>query len=405
MPEKFPINTSDLQGITRLLTDATIGVTDLVEDMQNRIVHPTYLPSTPIQHLITGISGITYKAIRFGAKFFGGGVDKILGQLQPIFGEDKVASDKKENLIAVLNGAVGDYLEKTDNPLFIPMQFRYRGKRITLNALNIKEAYPNMNGKILLMIHGVCMTDVRWFQNGHDHGEKLAEELNLTPVYLYYNGGRHISTNGQNLNMILEELVDNWPLPIEEMQIVAHSMGGLVSRSAVHYGKKENKPWTKHLKKIIFLGTPHHGAPLERVGNYLDLLFEITPYVKPFTRLSKIRSAGLTDLRYGNLIDEDWDGIDRFEKLPDERMPIPLPKNIDCFAIAASKGKEAANNPLDKLVGDGLVPIKSALGQHKNPNQNLSFKKSHTHILFEINHNDLLSNLAVYDKMRTWLAG
>ena len=401
MSEKFPVDTSDLQGLTRMITDATVGITDLVEDMQKRIVHSPYLPSTPIQQLITGISGITYKSIRLGTKLIGGGLDKVFGHLYPMLGQG-ASSNEKEAVLAVLNGIVGDYLENSQNPLFIPMQFRYQGKRIALDAGSLKEAYPKINGKILLMIHGLCMNDVKWCRNDHNHGEELAKALNLTPIYLYYSGGRHISTNGQNLNALLEQLVNSWPLPVEELLIVAHSMGGLVGRSALHYGKEEKKSWTKQLKKIVFLGTPHHGAPLEQAGNYLDLLLEATPYVKPFARLNQIRSAGITDLRYGNMLDEDWEGIDRFEKRPDERTPVSLPKNVNCYAIAAARGKES-DNLSNRILGDGLVSVKSALGQHKNPAKNLPFKESHTHIVYENNHMELLSKLEIFEKIKTWL--
>ena len=63
MPKKQKLN-SDLQGVTRLLTDATISITNLVEAMHKRVVHPPLLPSTPIQHLITKIAGFAYKNIR-----------------------------------------------------------------------------------------------------------------------------------------------------------------------------------------------------------------------------------------------------------------------------------------------------------------------------------------------------
>lgn len=106
-------------------------------------------------------------------------------------------------------------------------------------------------------------------------------------------------------------------------------MGGLVSRSAIHYGQQQQKLWTKHLKKIIFLGTPHHGAPLEQAGNFLDVILEAIPYAKPFARLGKIRSAGVTDLRYGNLLDEDWQNNDRFKMQGDQRKNISLPEQVE----------------------------------------------------------------------------
>ena len=70
--------------------------------------------------------------------------------------------------------------------------------------------------------------------------------------------------------------------------------------------------WPARLDDLVFLGTPHHGAPLERAGNWVDLLLGATPYAAPFARLGKLRSAGITDLRHGNLLDEDWVGRDRF---------------------------------------------------------------------------------------------
>lgn len=400
--KKLPINTSDIQGTTRILTDATLSIVDLVEDVHKRIVHPSFLPTTPIQQIITGISSISFKSIKLGVKFLGGGLDKTLDYLTPISGQGD-SSNEKEAAISILNGVVGDYLEKSKNPLSIPMHFRYRGRKVTLEAESIKKIDTKINGKILLMVHGLCMNDLKWSHKGHNHGEELAKALNMTPIYLNYNSGRHISTNGQNLNSLLEQLLSVWPIPVKELIILTHSMGGLVTRSAMHYGNKEKSTWTKWLKKVVFLGTPHYGAPLEQAGNYLDFLLEATPWTKPFVRLSKIRSAGITDLRYGNIIDEDWKGIDRFEKRSDERTTVSLPKNVACYSIAAIRGKES-DNFSNRLIGDGLVPLKSALGEHKDPNKSLSFMTNNTAIFPESNHMDLLSKIAVFEKLKTWLS-
>ena len=252
------------------------------------------------------------------------------------------------------------------------------------------------------MVHGLCMNDLQWNHNQHNHGELLAQELGLTPIYLQYNGGLHISENGQNFNAILEELLNVWPVAVEEFIIVAHSMGGLVSRSAFHYGKKGKKNWTKHLKKMVFLGSPHHGAPLERIGNYIDHIFEFISYVKPFTRLSKMRSSGITDLRFGSLLEEDWKELDRFKNHPKGRKHVALPKNVSSYAIAACIEKEE-NNLKARMIGDGLVQLKSALGQHQNSNQTLDFKESNTYIIYETSHMELLSSMKVYSKLKMWL--
>ncbi|MFT7497479.1 MAG: pimeloyl-ACP methyl ester carboxylesterase [Porticoccaceae bacterium] len=392
---------SNLQGITHLIKEAIIGITDLVEEMQERIVHPPFLPSTPIQHIITNISKVTYKNIRWSTHFFGNGIDKLLGKLTPLFGEIKTTKEK-EVVRSVLNGIIGDYLEKEENPLQIIMQFRHQEKTLSLDNESLKKSYPAINGKILLMVHGSCMSDIQWTKKGNNHSEVLAEELHKTPIYLLYNSGRHISLNGQCLNKLLEELVLNWSVPVEELIIIAHSMGGLITRSALYYGQQQEKKWTKHLKKIVFLGTPHHGASLERAGNYLDVILEAIPYTKPFARLGKIRSAGVTDLRYGNLIHEDWQDNDRFKLQADQRKFIPLPKGITCFSIAACSSK-ALSTISAKFIGDKLVSINSALGQHKDPTKSLNFKKKNTWIAYENTHTDLLYNPEIYVKIKEWL--
>jgi pimeloyl-ACP methyl ester carboxylesterase len=396
-------NTSaDLQGLTRLITDATIGITDLVEAMHRRVVNPPLLPSTPIQNLITNIAGITYKNIKRSTRLIGNGTDKALGQLTSVLGETK-ATDEREAIRSVLNGVIGDYLEKNDNPLKIDMQFRHQANAIPLDRKNLEKAYPPINGRILLMVHGSCMNDIQWTRKEHNHGIALAKEFNQTPIYLNYNSGRHISTNGQVLNKLLEELTQHWPVPVEELIILAHSMGGLVSRSAIYYSQQQQQSWTQYLKKIIFLGTPHHGAPLEQAGNFVDVVLENIPYAKPFARLGKIRSAGVTDLRYGNLVDEDWQDNDRFKMQGDQRNNISLPEQVECYSIAGIVGK-ASTSTSSQLLGDNMVSVKSALGQHKKASKNLNFKQKNTWIVEKCNHTELLSNLKVYDKIKSWVA-
>ena len=393
---------SELQGINRLLVDATIEVTDLVEEMHRRIVHPPFLPSTPIQHLITTIAGVAYKNIRWSTKFIGKGADMALGSLASVMGNIK-KTEEREVMRSVLNGLIGDHLEKTDNPLKIDMQFRHYGKAFQMDSKNIAEAYPTINGKILLMVHGSCTNDIQWTRKEHNHGVALAKEFDKTPISLYYNSGRHISSNGQNLNTLLEKLVLHWPVAVEELIIISHSMGGLVARSALHYGQQQQNSWTKNLKKMIFLGTPHHGASLEKAGNYVEVILKAIPYAKPFARLAKIRGAGVTDLRYGNLLDKDWQDMDQHSIQGDRRQHVPLPEQIACYTIAAVAGKETASKT-KKMLGDNLVSIKSALGKHKNPTKNLDFKKKHSFIAYENTHLDLLSDAKVYNKIKTWMA-
>jgi hypothetical protein len=284
------------------------------------------------------------------------------------------------------------------------MRLRRNGRPLTLTREALAAAIPNESAKVVVLVHGLCMNDLGWERDGHDHGAALARDLGYTPVYLHYNTGLHISLNGRAFADELEALVAAWPRPLEDLTIVAHSMGGLVARSACSYAGEAGHAWPTRLRKLVFLGTPHHGAPLERGGHWLDLLLDKSPYTAPFSRLGKVRSAGITDLRHGALRDEDWQGHDRFARRADPRMPVPLPAGVACYAIAATVSD--AHAPLrDRLVGDGLVPVPSALGEHADPRFALVFAEAHRWIAYDAGHLDLLSSEAVYAKLRDWLAG
>jgi pimeloyl-ACP methyl ester carboxylesterase len=230
----------------------------------------------------------------------------------------------------------------------------------------------------------------------------LAEALGYTPLYLHYNSGQHISLNGCAFAHTLEQLLDAWPQPVERLVLLGHSMGGLLMRSAMHQGAAAGQAWVNKVDDLVFLGTPHHGAPLERAGNWVTLLLGAAPYAAPLARLGKLRSAGITDLRHGSLLDEDWVGRDRFAHGPHRPQPVPLPLGPRCYALAASTGRR--NGDLkDKLLGDGLVPLHSALGRHADPARCLQFAPEHQWQGWELNHLDLLSSPQVAEQLRHWL--
>jgi pimeloyl-ACP methyl ester carboxylesterase len=212
-----------------------------------------------------------------------------------------------------------------------------------------------------------------------------------------------VSDNGRQLARLVDRVVAEWPVPVDELILVGHSMGGLVVRSACHYGRLAGHAWLRHLRHILFLGTPHHGAPLERGGSALDFLLDLSPYSAPFTRLGKARSAGITDLRYGNLRDEDWLGRDRFELGADRRQPLPLPGGVRCHVVAAVLAKRGG--PVgDRLIGDGLVPLDSALGRHARPEFALAVPASQQWVCYGTGHLQLLGSRGVYARMSKWLA-
>jgi hypothetical protein len=389
----------DLRGVSRLAFEATRGVTALVEAMHVTIASGPAILGQPLAAPARSVTRPIYGLIQGVMRLIGGGIDRALAQLAPLLGESAPGSER-EAVLAVLNGVLGDYLSERGNPLAIEVRLRHAGKPLALTADALRAAFPHATGKLVVLVHGSCMNDLQWTRRDHDHGAALARDLGYTPVYVHYNTGLHISTSGRALAGLLDPLVAGWPVALDDLAIVGHSMGGLVARAACHAGEQAGHAWRPRLRSLITLGTPHHGAPLERGGAWIDLLLGLSRYSAPLARLGQIRSAGVTDLRHGNVRDEDWQGHDRFAHRDDRRQPLALPAGVRCYAIAGTLAPEADARP----PGDGLVPVASAFGVHPTPALTLAFPDAQRWLALRTGHIDLLDAPAVYERVRSWLA-
>jgi pimeloyl-ACP methyl ester carboxylesterase len=392
--------------VAQLATQATVGVARMAEGVHQSVWSSMGVSGGQSPGTTRGLTGLIYQSVQGVTQWVGKGLDVAFARLQPLLERiegEPPETPEREAVLAALNGVLGDRLLANHNPLATPMTLRYRGHALDWQAL---PSMPEASGKVLLLIHGLCMNDLQW-QAKHqeqvvDHGATLEAALGYTPVYLRYNTGLHTSQNGHQLASQLEQLLTHWPTPIKELTVVAHSMGGLLTRSAVHYAKRESLRWPGLLKNIVFLGTPHHGAPLERAGNWIDVILGSTPYSRPFAKLGQLRSAGITDLRYGHVLDVDWQGRDRFQRQPDRRQHLPLPEGVACYTVAATTAAKRSAL-VDRLLGDGLVPLHSALGRHDEPQRNLLFTAASQSIAYRTNHMALLSSPAVSTQIIQWL--
>ena len=396
-----PQHASDLRGIGQLAVDGVTEVTDLVEAMHAAITHLPAMIGQQAPATTTGLTGAIYSSVRGVTRLVGNGLDASLSWFTPLLGASERSASRQATLAAV-NGVLGDHLEATGNPLAIEMQLRVQGKAIPLTRKALSTRFPEVSGKILILIHGLCMDDLQWNYAEHDHGQSLADELGYTALYLNYNSGRHISRNGQQLSKLLNQLVKGWPAPVTEITLLGHSMGGLVARSAIDDAFGKRLTWSKLPVRVVFLGVPHHGAPLERAGSWIDMLVGISPYSAPFVRLGQMRSAGIQDLRHGNLRDVDWQDRDG-DARADARTPLPLPRQVTAYAIAASTQSRRKDDDDSRATGDGLVPIDSALGRHPDNAFNLRIPKARQWVGYGINHLELLGSDAVYQQLKHWL--
>ena len=390
MPTLNRSQLAELRGGVRMAVDATDVIVGVVENVHRTVQLRRGPLGVPTPDRPEGIAGLVYRTVRVAARLAGKVVDFGLAPATKLLPEGE-PSPSLDAYRSAVNGVYGDYLLRTGNPLAIEMSLRYRGQPINVHdpssALGAcRSATPA--AKILVLVHGLCMNDRQWNRDDHDHGAALEDELGYLPLYLRYNSGLPIASNGRALAEMLERLINNCPVPVGELAIMGHSMGGLVARSACHHGRAAGHRWPEHLRKLIFLGTPHHGAPLERGGQGLDMVMDLSPYLAPFTLLSRARSAGIADLRHGAV-----SAGDEF---------VPLPPNVHCYAAAAVRA-EKRSMLADRLIGDGLVPLNSALGKHRDPSRRLSIPEQRQWIGYRMGHRELLSRPDVYSQISAWL--
>jgi pimeloyl-ACP methyl ester carboxylesterase len=311
---------------------------------------------------------------------------------------------------AILNGLYGDYLNKKGNSLDLGMTFRHRGKILPIKKDAMARAFPDATARICVFIHGLMCTEQAWNIGAEkfyadltvNFGSQLKADLGYTPLFVRYNTGRHISENGRMFSELLSQLADEYPVDIEEIVLVGHSMGGLVSRSAAHYGHAGHASWTGKLKHICCIGSPNLGAPLEKAVNLMGSLLSAfnTAGTKAPAQILKSRSVGIKDLRFGYTTDDEWMDKNPDAFLQDNRRNLPLLDGVGYSFIAATVTADP-NHPIGVLIGDIMVRVPSAAGHTADPEQRIPF---HSGLVFAgMNHLHMANHPDVYNVIREFL--
>jgi pimeloyl-ACP methyl ester carboxylesterase len=306
--------------------------------------------------------------------------------------------------LSVLNGLIGDRLEREDSPLQEPMSVRVGGLAVPPDADALARAFPDATPRLVVFVHGLMGNELGWRlgarQGRQDYGSRLAVELGRTPVYVRYNSGRHISENGRSLADMLEAVVAAWPVPVEDVALVGHSMGGLVSRSAAYHGALDEAAWVAKVRHVISLGSPHMGAPLEQAAHLGSYAFGLLPETRMYSAFLRRRSSGIRDLRHGSLVDEDWRDRDPEALRAAACKEIPLLEGAThCFVSATVT--RSPRHPVGRVIGDTLVLQQSASGRSRT--RKLGFEDEYGLHIGATNHIALLNHPAVYEKLREWL--
>jgi pimeloyl-ACP methyl ester carboxylesterase len=358
----------------------------------------------PIQLVHDALARRAYDGVALAAHALGGAADTTIERLG--IGHEFALSTRRRGsaVVAALNGLIGDQLERAQSPLHQPTSLRRDGEAVTLDADSLTAAFPDATSRLVVFLHGLMGTEFYWEWGARGirqtYGERLAADLGCTPVYLRYNTGRHISENGRSVAALLEDLVERWPVEVEEIALIGHSMGGLVARSACYQGSESGHRWSELVRHVVSLGTPHLGAPLEQGVHLASAALYALPETRILGAFLRRRSAGIRDLRHGSLVDEDWRGRDPDALRTAACREVPLLSGAThCFVSATIT--HGVGHPLGRLLGDTLVLVPSATGRGRT--RRIPFEAEYGYHVSPTHHLALLNHPEVYERLRAWL--
>jgi triacylglycerol lipase len=421
------------QGLRELVHDAIDAITDLVEETHEAAAQkPVALLSLiePLGSVARGVDrvrGGVARAVFDSVRGTNRGVQTICDQgiavaLRALAAAQADAPDGAPREVragvldpfldpveGALNGLIGDYLAARGNPLAARMSLRHDGRPLNLGG-GLDAVLPAATGKLVIFVHGLACYDSVWMPGARapgaelSFGAELARDLGYTALYVRYNTGLHISENGRALALLLADLERAYPVALDEIALVGHSMGGLVARSAAHYGQELGLPWLGKLTHVLGIGSPHFGAPLARASQLVASVagwFDSAGTQVP-SKVLRARSAGIKDLSFGSLLDDDWFGLDADGSPFEARRTSPPPFVARvAYGYVAARYRPSKGGPLGEWLGDLLVQLPSASGLHRDPERRIPFHMGH--VVDGAHHVALTTHPEVYRQLRRFL--
>jgi pimeloyl-ACP methyl ester carboxylesterase len=378
------------------LARATGGIGSIQRAVSGRVFRMVGPGAVLVQPIHEGVTRAVYRGLGAGARALGMAAGAAAARRE---GRLISSTPMGSAAIAAITGLTGDALEEQGSPLAQPMAVRVTGEPVEAEPGALARAFPNATPSIVVFLHGLMETEYSW-GTGETYGTRLERELGYTPMTIRYNSGLRISRNGHCLSELMDEMVANWPVEVERIALVGHSMGGLVARSACHRGAQEGAEWATHVRHSVSLGTPHMGAPLEQAVHYLSAGLARLPETRPLANFLRRRSGGIRDLRQGSLVDEDWTDCDPDALGAAACAEVPLLDGAThCFVSATVTRSD--RHPIGRLVGDILVLKPSATGRSRT--RRIPFEEEYGMHVGGATHFALLNHPAVYDKLSVWL--
>ncbi|TWH04968.1 PGAP1-like protein [Nocardioides sp. J9] len=289
---------------------------------------------------------------------------------------------------SAVNGLIGEELRRDRPRLAIEMGVRRDGRDVVLTPDGVAAAFPAATGRLVVFLHGLCETEDYWRRHrdrvGATYGETLAGR-GWTPVYLRANTGLALRENGVVLASLLQRLVDAWPVEVEQVALVGHSLGGLVMRasSAVVADGDAPAAWTRLVSDVVTLGTPHLGSWFAVSADHASRGMARLPEVAAFGRIIDRQAPGIRDL---------------VEGLAQDVPPLPHAR----YRLVTATLTRSPRHPVASTIGDLLVTPRSATGRDRRGTE--LFPGAEVLHLGRTDHFGLLNHPDVHTALVRWLA-
>lgn len=411
-------HTSELGILTRAsagLLDVVAGTVEhthtAISDRAFALLGPLGAGVRPIHD---GITRLTYRAVRGGLHGAGAAAGVVADRHPGLRRLRPLSTRRGVRTLAAVSGIVGDRLAAEHPSLDLGLELRHDDRSLPAEPAALAAAHPDAGGELVVFVHGLCEDDRSWQRPSRahraaaregdpgasrvlTHGQRLAREHGLTPLYLRYNTGRAVPDNGARLADLLEATVAAWPTGVTRIALVGHSMGGLVLRSATHHAVTHGHAWADRVSDVVYLGTPHLGAPLARGVRAAARALALAPETRGLTGLLDHRSEGVRDLTTGRVLAEVTEATEALRETAGDPPPLPDARH---HLLAATVTRDPAH-PVGRIVGDLLVRADSGAGRSVRRDAGLG---DDVVVLGGIDHFDLLTDRAVGEQLVHWLA-
>lgn len=355
--------TAEIQGWARLVAGVVDeGIAGTVEDMHRAVSRGAFWFAGPIGRPVEKVHDAVvdhvYTTVRTGIRA-AGELGAAIATLRPR--EASSAGALRARSIAL--GSVDERFLSVAPELDAEVALYRDGGEIPPRSAELAAAFPYASSHVTVFLHGLTQSEDGWHPR-EDEGvalPQIAAEAGATPLLLRYGTGRAIVRNGADVAELLEAAFTSWPVPVERMTIVGHSMGGLVAQAAGLIARERRHHWPDTVTDLVHIGTPHRGSWLEKFATRVSwALARSSPHTAPIGRLIDGRSQGIKDLRFGTIAataatDEAPDG-----DLTDLAEDPPFPGRNHHLVVG--RLRSARRHPLNLMLGDGLVRLGSAAG-------------------------------------------